>query len=281
MHLLRRGDRPAAGRLLERYLRPGRKAVLALILVFAAGLAEGAALEDLVDELDRPLFSSDDHDDDDDDLSEERVLASLDLTAEQRVRIERVFESREDRLEAYWDARLPELERVIDSGRAEIRAMHSRRTIMTDRTLAGALALALALTAVPASPAEAQGEERYRLVEVAGSALPVEVEREWSCREYVTDATLTLRADSRWRMQYTKCEVCGNREEIETEDEDGRYSVVADTIRFHDEHGDDDERDWNIARDIDVDELATATRALDGALMGRLRDGKTTLVFRR
>lgn len=103
---------------------PRRKAVLALLLVFAAGLGGGALLEDIVDELDRPLFAADDSDDDDaGDLSEETVLAHLDLTAEQRERIERVFEAREDRLERYWDARLPELESVIDSSRDEIRAI--------------------------------------------------------------------------------------------------------------------------------------------------------------
>jgi hypothetical protein len=103
---------------------PGRKALLALLLVFAAGLGGGALIEDIVDEIDRPLFAADDHDDDDDDdLSEETLLANLDLTAEQRERIERAFEAREDRLERYWDARLPELESVIDSSREEIRTI--------------------------------------------------------------------------------------------------------------------------------------------------------------
>jgi Spy/CpxP family protein refolding chaperone len=105
-------------------VRPRRKAVLALLLVFAAGLAGGAVLEEIADEIDRPLFAAGDHDDDDeDDLTEERLLARLDLTAEQRARVEQVFEVREDRLEDYWDSRLPELESVIDSSRDEIRAI--------------------------------------------------------------------------------------------------------------------------------------------------------------
>lgn len=148
---------------------------------------------------------------------------------------------------------------------------------MIDPILPGALALALTLLAFPTS-AEAQAEERYRLVEVAGSKLPVEVEKEWRCREYLTEAALTLGADSLWRMQYTKREVCGDREEIETETEDGRYTVVADTIRFLD---DDDDEDDRVDDDLDVDDLATATRGANGTLTGRLRDGKTTLVFRR
>ena len=103
---------------------PRRKAVLALLLVFATGLVGGAVVEDIVDEIDRPLFASDDHNDhDDDDLSEESLLANLDLSAEQRGRIERVFEAREDRMERYWDARLPELQSVIDSSRDEIRGI--------------------------------------------------------------------------------------------------------------------------------------------------------------
>lgn len=148
---------------------------------------------------------------------------------------------------------------------------------MTDRSLMGGLALALALATMPA-PADAQapGEERYRLVEVGGSPLPVEVEKGLRCREYVTGATLTLRADSTWTMEYGKREVCGQREETETEHENGRYSVVADSIRFHDDDGDDDDDD----DDIDVDDLASATRSPDG-LTARLEDGKTVLLFRR
>jgi hypothetical protein len=99
---------------------PRRKALLALLLVFAGGLAAGALLEDVVDEIERPLFAARDYDEDD--LTEESLLASLGLSPEQEAQIERLFDSREDRLEAYWDARLPELERMIDSSRDEIRA---------------------------------------------------------------------------------------------------------------------------------------------------------------
>jgi hypothetical protein len=93
----------------------------------------------------------------------------------------------------------------------------------------------------------------------------------------VTQATLTLRPDSLWALEYTKREVCGDRTEDETEREDGRYRVTADTIHFHDDDGDDDRDDRD---DLDLDDLATAARAADGALIARLEDGKTTLVFR-
>ena len=101
---------------------PRRRALIALLLVFAAGLAGGALLEDLVDEIDRPLFAAADHDDEDD-FSEERLLRSLDLTGEQRSRVERAFAAREDRMETYWEGRLPELESMIDSSREDIRAI--------------------------------------------------------------------------------------------------------------------------------------------------------------
>ena len=98
------------------------KAWLTLLLVFAAGLGAGLLIEDIVDELDRPLFGAAGHDDDDD-FSEEDLLEGLNLSREQRAAVERAFESREDRLESYWEARLPELETVIDSSREEIRSL--------------------------------------------------------------------------------------------------------------------------------------------------------------
>jgi Spy/CpxP family protein refolding chaperone len=103
-------------------ITPRRKALLALLLVFATGLGAGALMEDIVDEIERPFFAAD-HDDEDDGLTEESLLERLDLTAEQRVQIERAFEAREDGLEAYWDAHLSELESVIDSSRQDIRAV--------------------------------------------------------------------------------------------------------------------------------------------------------------
>ena len=96
------------------------KAWLTLLLVFAAGLGAGLLIEDMADELDRPLLGAFGQDDD---LSEEDLLEGLNLTREQRAAVERVFESREDRLETYWESRLPELETVIDSSREEIRSI--------------------------------------------------------------------------------------------------------------------------------------------------------------
>ena len=102
-------------------MTPRWKAIVALVLVFAAGIAGGALIEDIADEFERPFAEADD--DDRPAASEENILANLDLTAEQRAAIERVFESREERLEAYWDAQLPGLEAVIDSSRQEVRTI--------------------------------------------------------------------------------------------------------------------------------------------------------------
>lgn len=164
---------------------------------------------------------------------------------------------------------------------------------MTEKTTArgiAALALAALALVVPigagaeaqsaAPAATAPAVERYRLVEVAGSALPVQLGQERNCREVVTRGALTLGADSLWHMRATIRETCGDRAEVETESEGGRYSVQGGSIRFYDDDEEDD-WDWEIGRDIDVDELETGTIAADGTLTVRLDDGKTTLVFRK
>jgi hypothetical protein len=149
---------------------------------------------------------------------------------------------------------------------------------MTDRM--PALAVALVLLTAAAAPLEAQGEQQYRLVKVADKELPAEVDRDRGCRESVTRATLTLEADSLWSLRYTKREECGGRAEVENEHEGGRYSMVADSIQFRDDD-DDDDRDDDEDDDLDIDDLASGTLAADGTLTARLRDGRTTVVFRR
>jgi hypothetical protein len=150
---------------------------------------------------------------------------------------------------------------------------------MTDKMLLGGLGLAMALAASTPGSADAQVPGTYRLTEVAGSALPAEVEREWTCRESVTEGTLTLGADSLWSFRFNTHEVCGARTEEEIEQEGGRYTTEGDTIRFHDDDGGD--RDEDRDDDADLDDLGTATLGSDGRLTARLEDGKTTLVFRR
>ena len=163
---------------------------------------------------------------------------------------------------------------------------------MTDHTTTCTIALALLLAAAP-SAAHAQGpatgpapnstaltDERYRLVTIAGAPLPAVVEKERSCREEVTQGSLALGSDSLWTLHLAVREVCGDRSEQESETEGGRYSREGGTIRFHDDDGDDD-RDWGLGHDVDVDDLKTGTVSSEGALTVQLEDGKTTLVFRK
>ena len=146
--------------------------------------------------------------------------------------------------------------------------------------LAMILAGGMATVAEAQAPVEAPAAERYRLVEAAGVALPALIEKEWNCSEYVTRGTLTLEPDSLWLLRTTIREECGGRAEVETEVESGRYTAQGGTIRFLDDDGRED-RDREVERDIDLDDLWTGTIASDGTLTVRLEDEKTTLVFRK
>ena len=70
------------------------------------------------------------HDDDDggpgdplDDDAEEAFLKRLGLSAEQYRTADQLLDEREDRLEAYWSGRIPEIEALVDSTRQEIRKL--------------------------------------------------------------------------------------------------------------------------------------------------------------
>ena len=144
---------------------------------------------------------------------------------------------------------------------------------MIDTIMVQALGVALAVAATTAPTTQT-----YRLLEVAGSALPAEVEKVGDCREYVTRGDLTLGSDSLWSFRVTLREACGERAEVETETEHGRYSVAGDTVQFFD---DDDDDDRDIGDDMDLDDLKRGIFAADGTLSVRLDDDQTTLVFRR
>jgi hypothetical protein len=108
-----------------------RKAALILLAVFLAGGVAGVLLEDVVDDLDwwphvvrdpeRNGRSNDTMDDD----AEEEFLEGLGLSRERLEAADRVLERREDRLEAYWAGKIPEIEALIDSTRMEIRGLLS------------------------------------------------------------------------------------------------------------------------------------------------------------
>ena len=129
--------------------------------------------------------------------------------------------------------------------------------------------------------AAAPAENRYTLVEVDGKALPVETEKEWRCRDEVTSGTLVLRGDGRWRFETSVRETCGDRTKMDRDDEDGIYRTEGTSIQFLDEDGNRNDADWNLVREIDLDELDQGAIADGGALTVRLADEKTVLTFRR
>jgi Spy/CpxP family protein refolding chaperone len=55
--------------------------------------------------------------------SEDRLFAGMELTAAQRTRIDEIRERREDRLEAYWASRLPDIQHIVDESYGEMRAV--------------------------------------------------------------------------------------------------------------------------------------------------------------
>ena len=109
-----------------------RKAVLILLAVFLAGGLAGVMLEDVVDDLDWPwphvvrdTEGQDRSNDPMDDDAEEEFLEGLGLSRERLEAADRVLHRREDRLEAYWAGKIPEIEALIDSTRMEIRSLLS------------------------------------------------------------------------------------------------------------------------------------------------------------
>jgi hypothetical protein len=135
----------------------------------------------------------------------------------------------------------------------------------------------------PATPAptEAAAERRYTLMDVGGKALPVEIEKEWRCRDEVTAGTLVLRENSRWRLETSIRETCGSRTKMDQEDEDGIYRTEGTTIHFLDDDGDRNDADWSLEAEMDLDELDHGSIADGDLLSVQLADEKTVLRFRR
>lgn len=91
-------------------------AVLLLALTFVVGALGGMALEEGLGLDWFDFLDSDEH-------ADERLFAGMDLTREQEARIDAVMDAREDRLEAYWESRLPEIAAIVDRSYAEARAV--------------------------------------------------------------------------------------------------------------------------------------------------------------
>ena len=91
--------------------------ILLLAATFAVGALGGMAVEEAMG-LDWFDFL-----DEDAAPSEDRLFAGMALTDGQRARIDDIRERREDRLEAYWESRVPGIQRIVDQSYGEMRAV--------------------------------------------------------------------------------------------------------------------------------------------------------------
>jgi Spy/CpxP family protein refolding chaperone len=88
-----------------------------LLLTFSVGGLAGMALEEALG-LDWFDFLDEDREE-----ADELLLIGLGLTAQQERQAERVLDRQEDSLEAYWEQRLPEINRMVAESYAEIRLL--------------------------------------------------------------------------------------------------------------------------------------------------------------
>lgn len=97
--------------------RPRIVASLLLLLAFAVGGMAGMALEEALG-LDWFDFL-----DEDNAPEQGQLLAGLGLSAEQQERIAAILETQEDRLEEFWESRLPEMRPIVAESYDRIRAV--------------------------------------------------------------------------------------------------------------------------------------------------------------
>ena len=99
-------------------MRGRTRAVAALLLAaaFAVGGLAGMATEEALG-LDWFDFL-----DEDAGPAEGELFGGMALTRAQERRIDEILERREDRLEAYWESRLPDIRRIMDDSYGEMRA---------------------------------------------------------------------------------------------------------------------------------------------------------------
>ena len=88
-----------------------------LLLTFSVGGLTGMVLEEALG-LDWFDFLDEDREE-----SSERLLDGLELTAQQESQAKRLLDRQEDSLEAYWEQRLPEINRMVAQSYAEIRLL--------------------------------------------------------------------------------------------------------------------------------------------------------------
>lgn len=95
--------------------RPGAVAAVMLLLTFMVGGLAGMALEESLG-LDWFDFL-----DEDTRAPEGRLLAGLELTTSQQRQIAEILDEQEDRLEEFWESRIPEMRPIVAESYARIR----------------------------------------------------------------------------------------------------------------------------------------------------------------
>jgi len=112
--------------------RPKLVATALLLLTFFVGALGGMAAEEAFG-IDWFEFLDDDADE-----GEPSLLSGLELSREQRDRVEAILERGEDRLEDYWGGRLPEVRELLEETYAEIRTLLTpRQRVEFDRRVSG------------------------------------------------------------------------------------------------------------------------------------------------
>lgn len=94
-------------------------AVLLLSLTFVVGGLAGMALEEATG-IDWFEFLDEDNEDEGDSL---QLMAGIALTADQKSKVDEILDTQEDRLEDYWETRMPEIRNIVAGSYAEIRAL--------------------------------------------------------------------------------------------------------------------------------------------------------------
>jgi len=93
-------------------------ATMMLSLTFAVGALSGMAFEEAAG-----IDWFDFLDDDESSVSDLRLMAGIDLSAQQRATVDRILERQEDDLEDYWEERMPDIKGILGKSYGEIRVL--------------------------------------------------------------------------------------------------------------------------------------------------------------
>ena len=93
-------------------------AILLLSLTFVLGGLSGMAIEEATG-IDWFEFLDDDRDDG----AEARLMAGITLSPDQKAKIDAILEAQEDKVEDYWESRMPEIRGILAGSYAEIRQL--------------------------------------------------------------------------------------------------------------------------------------------------------------